>query len=114
MGGLERVSKAVAVARCASHVGANGLAGFVGGKLARLVRWLRHGWRTQCAGALTETYRQVGVYTGRILKREKPAELPVVQSTKFELVINLRRDRARKAMTTRDRPLQRRSRRSDS
>ena len=52
--------------------------------------WAEHGGLTSYGSSISDAFRQAGVYTGKILGGAKPSELPSVQTTKFEFVINLK------------------------
>src|SRR5205085_6254320 len=59
-----------------------------------LADFARAGSLMAYGNSLTDLYRMIGVYVGRILKGEKPADLAVIQSSKFELVINMKTAKA--------------------
>ena len=59
-------------------------------RFTRTVKFTAAGGLLSYGASLTDAYRTVGIYTGRVLKGEKPGDLPVQQQTKVDFVVNLK------------------------
>ena len=95
---IQRGAKAVFVELvCSSTSNGNGLLPGSPTRSPAIYNWreaVAAGGLMSYAPSITDAYRQAGIYAGRILKGEKPGDLPVMQPTKFELVINLKTAKA--------------------